>query len=308
VEFDDRPDHVHGAQTFRQGQCQVGGEDTRRETAGEFDADDARYPDHEGLPERCGGGLDAADAPPGDTERIDHRGVRVGADQRIQGRHAQAVGFGGGDHRRQDLEVQLVTDADPGRNDAEPGDALLGPAQEPVAVVVTHVLEVDVPARRGGVPVLVDLQRVVHDEIERQRRPEGGRVDAVALGPLEQGNDVRQHRNAGGVLEQDTSGEERHSGGLVPAGEGENVLGQRLGMSLIAQNPFDERLQRPGELADGSGAVGLGGGEAVVVQRGTGRVVERQRRQRPEGIGVGDAHRPFSSSASAPQARSGCPT
>jgi hypothetical protein len=77
-----------------------------------------------GLPEHRGLGLDAADAPAEHAEAVDHRGVRVGADERVGVGDALLVADDGG----QVLQVDLVADALPGRHGAEALERLLPPA------------------------------------------------------------------------------------------------------------------------------------------------------------------------------------
>ena len=99
-------------------------------------------------------GLDAADAPADDAEAVDHRGVRVGADQRVgqrARRRARRPRLG------QVLQVDLVDDPGPGWHDAEVGEGLLRPAQQRVALAVALVLAVDVDQERGVAAELVDL-------------------------------------------------------------------------------------------------------------------------------------------------------
>ena len=68
-----------------------------------------------GLAQHGGLGLDAADAPAEDAEAVDHRRVRVGADDRVGVGDAVALE----DDARQVLEVDLVADAHARGHDAE---------------------------------------------------------------------------------------------------------------------------------------------------------------------------------------------
>jgi hypothetical protein len=56
------------------------------------------------------------------------------------------------DHGGEELEVDLVDDAGPGRHDAQVAERGLGPAQELVALAVALVLALDVEGERAGVP------------------------------------------------------------------------------------------------------------------------------------------------------------
>ena len=76
---------------------------------GELHADDLRDEHRHRLPEHRRLGLDAADAPAEDAEAVDHRRVRVGADERV-GVERRPV-FALHDDAREVLEVHLVDDA-----------------------------------------------------------------------------------------------------------------------------------------------------------------------------------------------------
>ena len=120
---------------------------------GQADPDDVGHRLVERLAEQDGLGLDAADAVAQHAERVDHRRVRVGPDEGV--REGDAVALV--DDRRQELEVDLVDDARPGRDDAQVAERGLRPAQQLVALAVALVLALDVegegaPASRTGRP------------------------------------------------------------------------------------------------------------------------------------------------------------
>jgi hypothetical protein len=126
----------------------------------ELEADHLRDQHRHRLAEHRRLGLDAADAPAEHAEAVDHRGVRVGADQGV------GVGLHGAVRRRslrehdpgQVLDVDLVDDAGvPGRHDLEVVERLLAPAQELVALAVALVLELDVALQRVRDPEDVGL-------------------------------------------------------------------------------------------------------------------------------------------------------
>ena len=64
-------------------QHQVGGGRALGQRAGEAEADDLRDQHRDRLAEHRRLGLDAADAPAEHAQAVDHRGVRVGADQGV---------------------------------------------------------------------------------------------------------------------------------------------------------------------------------------------------------------------------------
>src|SRR3989454_8774070 len=111
-----------------------------RELALEPDAHDDRPREVRRLAEHRGLGLDAADAPAEHAEAVDHRGVRVGAEERV--RHRDAVAHD--DDLREPLEVHLVTYPGTGWDDPEGLEGLAGPAEERVALAVALVLALEV--------------------------------------------------------------------------------------------------------------------------------------------------------------------
>src|SRR5262249_59900665 len=105
------------------------------------------------LAEHAGLGLDAADAPADDAEPVDHRRVRIGADQRVGVDDSALLEDAAGE----ELEVDLVADADAGRNDAEAVERAHAPLQELVARLVAHELHVEVLSERAPRAVVSNL-------------------------------------------------------------------------------------------------------------------------------------------------------
>ncbi len=83
VELHELADHAMGAKHLGHVQDEVGGGRAGRQLAVEAEADHDRHRLVERLAEQRRLGLDAADAPADDAQPVDHRGVRVGADQRV---------------------------------------------------------------------------------------------------------------------------------------------------------------------------------------------------------------------------------
>ena len=81
--FDELADDLRLAQHLRDGQRQVGGGDAFAQRAGQVHADDVRREEIDRLAEHARLGFDAADAPADDAEAVDHRRVRIRADQRV---------------------------------------------------------------------------------------------------------------------------------------------------------------------------------------------------------------------------------
>ena len=135
------------------------------------------------LAEHRGLGLDAADAPAEDAEAVDHRRVRVGADERvgIRERDRAVLRGRGHDDAREVLEVHLVDDAGVRRHDLEVAERVLAPLEEAIALLVALELELGVLVERGLAAELVDLHRVIDDELDGLERVDLARVAAHAL-------------------------------------------------------------------------------------------------------------------------------
>ena len=71
------------AQHLRDGQREVGRRDAFGQRAGQVHADDVRREKINRLAQHARLRLDAADAPADDAQAVDHRGVRIRADQRV---------------------------------------------------------------------------------------------------------------------------------------------------------------------------------------------------------------------------------
>ena len=82
-ELDERPDDAERAQHLGHDEDEVGRGRAARQLAVEADADDPGHRLVERLAEEDRLGLDPADAVAEDAEAVDHRGVRVGPDERV---------------------------------------------------------------------------------------------------------------------------------------------------------------------------------------------------------------------------------
>ena len=83
VELDELADDPLAAEHLGDGQDQVGRGRPLAEGAGELEADDLRHEHRDRLAEHRRLGLDPADAPAEHAQAVDHRRVRVGADERV---------------------------------------------------------------------------------------------------------------------------------------------------------------------------------------------------------------------------------
>ena len=202
--------------------------------AGELQADDFGQQHVDRLAEHDGFGFDAADAPADDAQAVDHRGVAIGADERIGEGDRAGVILAEEDDLGQVFEIHLVHDAGAGRHDAEIVERLLAPAEELVALAVAGELHVDVELQRVGRVEVVDLHRVVDDQVDRDERVDLFRVAAEPLHGGAHGGQIDDAGHAGEILQHDAGRLEGNfdlsRGGGLPAGECFDVVlgGQQL--------------------------------------------------------------------------------
>ena len=241
--LDELPHHACRAQDLRHGQDEVGRGRALAQLAGEAEADHLRDEHRDRLAEHRRLGLDPAHAPAQHAEAVDHRRVRVGADERVRERPPVARL----DHAREELEVDLVDDAGVRRHDLEVVERLLAPAQERVALAVPRVVLLDVLRQRGTARERVHLDGVVDHELGRQERVDARRVAAeVAHGVAHRGQ-VDHGRDAGEVLQQHARGRERDLVGRiglrVPARDRLDLLARRPCPSASARRTFSSRIR-----------------------------------------------------------------
>ena len=154
------------AQHFGHAQRQVRRGDALGEFTMEVNADHFGHEEGHRLAEHPGLGLDAAHAPADHAEAVDHRGVRVGADEGVgienTGLFQHALG--------EIFEVHLVNDPDAGRYHGESFKGLLTPLEKFVALPVANELDRHVAIQSRLRPGKIHLHRVIHHEIDRHER------------------------------------------------------------------------------------------------------------------------------------------
>jgi len=230
-------------QPLRDGEHEVGRGDSGLERAHQLDADDARQEHRDRLAEHRRFGLDAAHSPAEDAEPVDHRGVRVGADQRVGIRETAGIAE---HHLRQVLQVHLVADAAVGREHAQGLEGLLRPAQERVALAVALELELGVARQRIGGAREVGDDRMVDHEVDGDDRLDVVGVAAEARDCVAQRGQVGDRGHAGEVLHQHARGHEldlattRLLSGTAPVRDRTDVVGGDVGTVLAAQQILDQ--------------------------------------------------------------------
>ena len=242
--LDELPDHSGLAQDLGHRQHEVGRRRALAQRARQPEADDLRHEHRQRLPEHRRLGLDPADAPAEHAEAVDHRRVRVGADERV--REGDAVAHL--DDAREVLEVDLVDDPGVRRHDAEVVERALAPAEEGVALVVPLELELDVALDREPRRELVDLHRVVDHELDRDQRVDRLRVAALVAHRVAHRREVDDARDAREVLQQDARRRERDLARRLgvgdPVRDGIGAVLGALAEDVLEQDP--ERVREPG--------------------------------------------------------------
>ncbi len=99
-----------------------------------------------------------------------------------------------------------MADARAGRHDAEIVEGALAPLQEVVALAIALVFERDVIGEGFGCAELIDDDRVVDDEIDRNERIDLGRIAAEFRHTVTHGGEIDNGRHAGEVLHQHAGG------------------------------------------------------------------------------------------------------
>ena len=224
-EFDELVHYALPAQHLGDREHEIGGGSSSPQAAAEPEADHFRNQHRDRLSEHGGFRLNAAYAPAQHAQTIDHRSVRVRANQGIRISLAHAIAGDVKHDAAQELQVDLVHDAGVRRHHFEIAERALAPAQERVALAVAFELDAIVGCQCLGGAVFVHLYGMVDDQL-------GGRQRIDLLGVAAESRDGFTHRgqvdhagDAGKILHD-------HAGGS----EGNLVRGLRLGI------PVEERL------------------------------------------------------------------
>ena len=239
------------AEALRDRQHEVGRRRPFGQTVGQAEADDLGNQHRDRLAEHRGLRFDPADAPADDAEPVDHRRVGVGADERVGIGQRLAAGLLAEDHAREVLEVDLVDDAGVGRHDLEVVERRLAPAQERVALLVARELELGVQLGGVQLAVVIDLDRVVDDQLDRLQRVDLPRIAAQPEDAVAHRGEVDDGRHAGEVLEEDAGGHERdllrRLARDVPPGERPDVVGVDEPAVLAPEQVLQQDLQGVGQ-------------------------------------------------------------
>ena len=211
VELDELADDAVLAQHLGDRQHQVGRGRALGQLAVEPEADHLRDQHRHRLAEHRRLGLDPADAPAEHAEAVDHRRVRVGADERVR------VGLRAGSApvsltnttRARYSRLTWCTMPVSGGTTLKLSKRRLPPAQECVALLVALELELGVALERAGRPELVDLHGVVDHQLGGHQRVDLAGVAAHRRDRIAHRREVDDRRDAGEVLHDHARGRER---------------------------------------------------------------------------------------------------
>ncbi len=202
------------------------------------------------LPEHGRFRFDSAHAPGDDAEPVDHRRVRVGADQRVGKVDAVFRVHAG----REELEVHLVDDAEAGRDDLQPVERAHSPLEEFVARAIAGELDAHVELQRIRDAREVHLHAVVDDQIDGHQRLDELRGLARGLHRVAHRRQIDDQRHAGEVLQEHARDHEGDLFGALgpglPGSERFHVLLAHALAVEIAQERFEHDAQADRQARD----------------------------------------------------------
>lgn len=161
-ELDELADDTALSEHIDAGQDKIGGSGTLRKVTGELETDDFRKDHGDGLTQHHGFSLNTANTPTGNTETVNHGGVRISANNGVRVEQVVALHNNAGEV----LKVNLMDDTRAWGHDAEVVEGLGAPLEELEALTVT--VEFHLLVELSGIEraSLVDLNRMINDEID----------------------------------------------------------------------------------------------------------------------------------------------
>ncbi len=204
VELDELAHDAFLAQHLRDGEDQVSRRRAFGQLAGHLETDDLRQQHGGGLTQHARLGFNAADAPADHAQPVDHGGVRIGADH--------GIGIGGAihghDYRREVFEIHLMHDAGIGRHGAEILKRRLAPAQERIALLIALKFQQSVQLKRVVGAVVIDLHRVIDDQIDGDQRVGLLGIGSHFLERVAHRGEIDDAGHAGEILQDHAGGPE----------------------------------------------------------------------------------------------------
>ena len=213
IKFDELAHHFHPAEHLGDGEREVGGGHTFAQFAHQLDAHHVWREKIDRLPEHTRFGLDAPHTPADDAQAVDHRRVRVGADQRVrveEGGWFRVDGCWAAQHAfGQILQIDLVDDPDARGHDLESIKRLHAPFQKLVTLAIAPELHFQVPLHGVGCAGEVHLHRVIHHQVHRHQRLDDFWLPPQPRHRRAHRGQVHQQRHTGEILQYDSRDDER---------------------------------------------------------------------------------------------------
>ena len=149
---------------------------------------------------------------------------------------------------REVFEIDLMHDAYSRRHDFEGVERLHAPLHELVALGIALEFDLHVEIQGVARAVVVDLHRMIDDQVDRNQRLDQLGVSAHALRDASHRGEIAQQGHAGKVLKHDPGDDKRdfvgaRNTGLPPAELADVVLGDFLAVA-VAQYGFQHDAYR----------------------------------------------------------------
>ena len=208
--------------------------------------------------------FDTADAPAEHSDAIHHRGMRVGANERVRIEETVLLPHPAG----QILEVDLVHDAVAGGHDPDTGKRLLAPLEKREALTVASIFKLQVAGERVGRAPDIDLHLMVHDKVDRNHRLDARRIAAQPARSRAHRGKVVERRKSREVLQQNACDHERdfHAARRVglPRGKAFHVFFRHALAVAIAQQRLEHDPQAARQSRDSAQTGRFQSGKRIV--------------------------------------------
>ncbi len=238
--------HSKAAQLLGNGENQIRGGHALGQTA--FEAETNHFGDQHGnrLPQHGGFGLNPADSPAQHPETIDHRCVAVGSHQSIRVSQNLVASLTCPHPLRQIFKVDLMTDSGARRDNSEIFKGFLPPAQKGIALVVAFHLSFYVGGKGIGIAILINHNRMVDDQINRNLGIDASRILAGGRNDIAHGRQINNGGHPGKILHQNPC---RAKSDFRPNPPVEQILKLLVGIlaqllvtqQIFEQNPYSHR-------------------------------------------------------------------
>src|SRR5262249_28698553 len=163
------------------------------------------------LPEHRGLRLDPTHTPSNDSQPIHHGRMRIGPDESVWIGECSRWPLDRHHYTRELSEADLVHNPRVGRYDFEIVKGVLAPPQKCVALFVARELEFGVELEGIRLRKVVNLYRVVHNELDGFEGVDAAGVAAQSNNAIAHSSEVHDRRNTREILEQNPR---RHEGDL----------------------------------------------------------------------------------------------